>query len=84
MYVTYVRFDILTTVTLKNAIFWDVRLCGTYKKVLEECITSIMKVTRISEVGKTLPVTSCVAVSKNSISEECIASIIRVTRISGL
>jgi hypothetical protein len=27
----YVRFEVFTAVTMKNAVFWDVRPCGSYK-----------------------------------------------------
>jgi hypothetical protein len=30
--VTYVRFEIFKAVIMKNAIFWDVTLCGSCKK----------------------------------------------------
>jgi hypothetical protein len=40
---------------LKNDVFWDVTPCGSCKKRLS---ASIMRVTRISELGPTLAVTS--------------------------
>jgi hypothetical protein len=45
---------------VKNAIFWDVMPFGSCKKidVLEECITSINRVTRIGNLGTTLAVTA--------------------------
>jgi hypothetical protein len=42
-------------VTMKNAVFWDVKPCGSCKK--EESIISIIRVKGISELG-TLAVTS--------------------------
>jgi hypothetical protein len=46
-------------VTMKNAIFWDVTLCGcSTKQVSEERITSIIRVTRIGKLVTTLAVTS--------------------------
>jgi hypothetical protein len=43
---------------MKNAIFWDVMQCGScHPDGLEECITSIIRVTRISKLGTTLAVT---------------------------
>jgi Mn2+/Fe2+ NRAMP family transporter len=42
---------------LKNAIFWDVTLCGLVKTdVSEERSASIIRVTRIGELGRTLAV----------------------------
>jgi hypothetical protein len=36
---------------LKNAVFYDVTPCGTYKKILsEELIASMIRVKRISEI----------------------------------
>jgi hypothetical protein len=29
--ITRVRFEVFTAVTMKNAVFWDVMLCGSYK-----------------------------------------------------
>jgi hypothetical protein len=47
-------------VTMKNGVFWDVT-CGSCKsRVWEECATSIIIVTSISELGTTLAVTSSV------------------------
>jgi hypothetical protein len=56
-----VRFVIFMAVTMKNAVFWDVMPCGlalVRTDVLEECITSIIRVTRIGELGTTLAVSS--------------------------
>jgi hypothetical protein len=53
-----VRFEVFTAVTIKNSVFWDVRQCGSCKnRVLEECSASIIRVTRIGELGITLAVT---------------------------
>jgi hypothetical protein len=41
-----VRFDVFTAMTMKNAVFWDVTR------------SSIIRATRIGELGKTLAVTS--------------------------
>jgi hypothetical protein len=54
----YVRYEVFTAVTMKNAEYWDVTPCGPCKnRVWEERITSI-RVTRIGELGTTLAVTS--------------------------
>jgi hypothetical protein len=43
------------TVTMKNGVFWDVTLCGSYRTdVSEELSASFIKVTRIGELGTTL------------------------------
>jgi hypothetical protein len=50
-----IRFEVFTVVTMKNGVFWDVTLCGFYKnKRFEELSASIIRVTRISELGTTL------------------------------
>jgi hypothetical protein len=54
-----VRFEVLTVVTMKNAIFWD----GCYvalvrPNILEEHITSIIRVKGIIELVTMLAVTS--------------------------
>jgi hypothetical protein len=42
---------------MKNAVFWDVVPCGSCRNdVSGEIIASIMRVKRISELGKTLAV----------------------------
>jgi hypothetical protein len=52
---------------MKNAIFWDVTPCGLVRTVvLEELSASIIKVTRIGELGTTLAVTSIVTAVKTS------------------
>jgi hypothetical protein len=44
-----VRFEVFTAVTLKDAAFWDVTLCGLVRiEVSEERITSIIRVAIIS------------------------------------
>jgi hypothetical protein len=54
----FVRFEVFTIVTMKNAVFWDVRTCGSLSTdISEEHSASIIRVTRISELG-TLAVTS--------------------------
>jgi hypothetical protein len=43
---------------MKNAVFWDVTLCGSLRTdVSEERSASIIRVTRIRELGTTLAVT---------------------------
>jgi hypothetical protein len=42
-------------VTMKNTVFWDVTLVRT--DVLEESIASIIRVTKIGELGTALAVT---------------------------
>jgi hypothetical protein len=49
----YVRFEVFTAVTMKNAMIWDVTLCGYVRtEVLEEFNASIIRVKRIGELGK--------------------------------
>jgi hypothetical protein len=44
---------------MKNAVFWDVTLCGFVRtEVSEEHTASIIGVDRIRELGTTLPITS--------------------------
>jgi hypothetical protein len=46
-------------VTMRNGVFWDVTPCGSCKnRVSEEHIASIIKVTRIGELGTTLALTN--------------------------
>jgi hypothetical protein len=46
-------------VIMKNAVFWAVMSVALVRTdVSEECITSIIRVTKISELGTTLAVTS--------------------------
>jgi hypothetical protein len=54
-----VRFEVFLVVTMENAVFWDMALCGFCRiDVLEECIASIFRMERISELGRVLAVTS--------------------------
>jgi hypothetical protein len=44
---------------VKNAVFWDVTPCGCYKRdVSEGCIASIIRLTKIDELGTALAITS--------------------------
>jgi hypothetical protein len=53
----FVRFEVLTAVTIKNTVFWDVTTCGSCKnRVSEEFIASIIRMTRIDKLGATLAV----------------------------
>jgi hypothetical protein len=52
--VRFYKFEVSTSVTMKNAVFWDVALVRT--DVSEERIVSIIRVTRICELGTTLAV----------------------------
>jgi hypothetical protein len=48
----YVRFEVFTAVTMKNAVFWDVTpIAHVRTDILEELGTSIIRVTRIGEAG---------------------------------
>jgi hypothetical protein len=62
----YVRFDVFAAVTMKNTVFWDVALVRT--NVSEECVASIIRVTRISELGTTLAVTSNLSMQRASVA----------------
>jgi hypothetical protein len=43
-----VRFEVVTAVTMKNAVYWDVSSCGFLRTdVSEERITSIIRMTEI-------------------------------------
>jgi hypothetical protein len=54
-----VRFEVFTAVTVKNGVFRDVTPCGFVRTdVLKELSASIIKVTRIGELGTTLAITS--------------------------
>jgi hypothetical protein len=56
---TDVRLKVFTAVTMKNAVFCDVAPCGFVRTdVSEERSASIIRVTRIGELGTTLAVTS--------------------------
>jgi hypothetical protein len=52
----HVRFEVFTAVTMKDALFWDMALVRT--DVLEERITSIIRMRRISKLGTVLAVSS--------------------------
>jgi hypothetical protein len=53
------KIEVFTAVTMKNAVFWDVTPCALVRiDVLEELSASIIKLTRIVELGTTLAVTS--------------------------
>jgi hypothetical protein len=53
------RFKVFTAVTMKNGVFWDVTPCGSCKiRRFEELSASIIRVTRIGELGRRLAVTS--------------------------
>jgi hypothetical protein len=55
----FVRFEVFTAVTMTNGVFWDVTLCGSCKnRRFGELSVSFIKLTRISELGTTLAVTS--------------------------
>jgi hypothetical protein len=57
--IPHVRLDVLTAVTMKNGVFWDVTPCGSCKnRVSEELSVSFISVTRIGELRTTLAVTS--------------------------
>jgi hypothetical protein len=57
--VMIVRFEVFTAVTMKNGVLWDVTPCGLVRAdVSEEPSASIIRVTRICELGTTLAVTS--------------------------
>jgi hypothetical protein len=51
----YIRIEVYVVVTMKNAIFWDVTLCSSYKNCrFEECMASISRVKRTSDLGTVL------------------------------
>jgi hypothetical protein len=54
-----VRFDGLSVVTVKNAVFWDVRHVALVRTdISEKRIAFIISVKRISELGPALVITS--------------------------
>jgi hypothetical protein len=54
-----IRFEVSTAMTIKNAVFWNVTLCGSYNnQSFGGTIAPIIRVTRIGELGTTLAVTS--------------------------
>jgi hypothetical protein len=59
LHIFYVSFEVLTAVTMKNGVFWDVTPCGSCKNRVSEVLSaSFIRVTRIVELGTTLAVTS--------------------------
>jgi hypothetical protein len=59
IYAVYLRFQIFTAVTMKNAIVCAMTPCGSCKSdVSDERIASIIRVERISALGTTYAVTS--------------------------
>jgi hypothetical protein len=53
----YVRFEVLTAVTVKNAFFRDVKPCDSCKnRRFGERISFIIRLKRMSEVGTSLPI----------------------------
>jgi hypothetical protein len=56
----YVRFEVFTAVTMKNAVFWDVTLVALVRTdVSEERSTSIIRATEIGELGTPLALMGC-------------------------
>jgi hypothetical protein len=51
------KIEVFTAVTVKNAVFWDVTPYRSCQNASKECITSIIRVERISDL-ETLAVTS--------------------------
>jgi hypothetical protein len=52
-----VRFEVFTTVTMKNGVFWDVTPCGSCKyRRFGGTSVSFIRVRRIGEIGTTLAV----------------------------
>jgi hypothetical protein len=59
IYTGDVKFEVFSAVTMKNAVLLDVTPCGSCKnRVSEEHSASIIRVTRIGELGTMLAVTS--------------------------
>jgi hypothetical protein len=55
----YVRFGVITAVSMKNAIFWNVTPCVSCRSdISEECMAPVIRVKRINELGTALAVTS--------------------------
>jgi hypothetical protein len=49
----FVKFEVFVAVTMKNAVFWDMTPCGSYKsRHFGERIVSIIRVERIRELGR--------------------------------
>jgi hypothetical protein len=56
-YYLIVRFESYRN--LKNAVFWYITPCGSFKdQSFEEHITSVIRVTRIGELERTLAITN--------------------------
>jgi hypothetical protein len=63
----YIRFEVFTPVAMKNAIFWDVISVAPVRiNILEEHIATIIRVTRIGELGTTLGVTNNKRLQRNA------------------
>jgi hypothetical protein len=55
----YVRSEVSTAVTMKNGVFWYVTSCGSCRnRLFGERSASIIRATRIGELGTKLAVTS--------------------------
>jgi hypothetical protein len=55
----YLTFEVFMAVTVKSVVFWDFTpICACKKDVSEELGSSIIRVTRIGELGTALAVTS--------------------------
>jgi hypothetical protein len=53
----YEKFEVFTAVTMKNGFFWDVTPVALVRiEVSEELSVSIIRLTRIGELGITSPV----------------------------
>jgi hypothetical protein len=58
-FVEVVRFEVFTEVTMKNGVFWMLRLVALVTTdVSDEPSASFIRVTRIAELGTTLAATS--------------------------
>jgi hypothetical protein len=68
-----VRFEVFTEVTMKNAVFRDVMpLALVRTDVLEELSASIIRVTRIGELGISLAITSNRCTLQRNTSEKAL------------
>jgi hypothetical protein len=53
----HIRFEVFTAVTMKNGVFWDVTPCDSCRnRSFEERSASLIRVTRIGELGTALAV----------------------------
>jgi hypothetical protein len=69
------KFEILSEVTIKNAAFWDVTLCGSCKdRRFGGTYPSIIKVTRIATIGRILAVTSHCSTRCSSVASYVVPS----------